>query len=117
MPPLRGDAPGRAARGRGSVPDLSTRALRRQALERLAADVYSASAGKVVEARLRTVATLMRAWGEEPLPPTAAKMRHLCASLKAGGYRSAEAYVSAYRMLAERSGYSLTDDNGAWAPP
>ncbi|CAK0846143.1 unnamed protein product, partial [Prorocentrum cordatum] len=50
---------------------------------------------------------MLRQWGMEPWPLTADKLRALGATLKAGKYRSASMYLSAYRVEAERRGCHL----------
>ena len=73
-------------------------------------DFYAASSRASRVSKLRTVRRLLAAWGDSVLPITCAKVLHLCAALKAGGYRSAESYVSFYRCLAERAGCQLGPD-------
>ena len=107
LPSLRPGAPERLPRRRGQLPDLSTDHLRTRALSELVSNVYAASSRLALLSRLRTAQHILASWGDQLLPPTAPKVMQLCAGLRSVGYRSAEAYVSAYRVFAERSGFTF----------
>ena len=107
--PLRRDAPGRRPRTRGSFPVLDTEEARNAALAAADRDIYAASSIAPHESRVKLVYKAMALWGWYPWPPTAAKVRALGAVLKEGGYISAAAYFSAYRVTAERRGLSFDD--------
>ena len=59
-------------------------------------------------ARLATVKRALAPWGVDPYPATVQKVAYLAVALHAGGYRSAEAYVSAYLVDVERRGGVVT---------
>ena len=107
--PLRRDAPGRRPRTRGSFPVLDTEEARNAALAAADRDIYAASSIAPHESRVRLVYKAMALWGWSPWPPSAPKIRALGAVLKEGGYISAAAYFSAYRVTAERRGLSFDD--------
>jgi hypothetical protein len=107
LPPLRKDAPGRLERTRGALPTLATEEQRSAARSSFEKDVYATSTRRVLEAKLVTVSKAFALWGREPLPPSIESVTELGATLKAGGYRSASSYLTAYRGLIERSGYSI----------
>ena len=69
----------------------------------LVEDFYAASAGATVAAKWRTVVKALGMYDFTPFPPTAQKVLALGAVLKAGGYRSAETYLQAYRTAADRA--------------
>ena len=104
---LRADAPGRAAPKRGALPDLSSSESRVLALEELQRDFVSASGRGPAESRLRTVQHMLGLWGLHPLPPTQQHVLALGATLKKGGYRSPEQYLSTYKVWAERQGFAF----------
>ena len=91
LPSLRPGAPERLPRRRGQLPDLSTDHLRTRTLSELVSNVYAASSRPALLSRLRTAQHILASWGDQLLPPTAPKVMQLCAGLRSGGYRSAEA--------------------------
>ena len=107
-PPLRRDAPGRSEWTRGAPPVLVSEACRREALENLDRGFYAASSIAAVQARRRTIRTLLAPWGLSPAPVTASVLKALGASLKAGGYRSYDSVMSQLKVDAERDGESWT---------
>ena len=108
LPGLRRDGPSRRASGHGAWRPLSP-AERQQAVADLEADVYSASARGPQASRLRTIGAILESWSLPAYPPTPESLRALAASLKAGRYASAAAYLGTYKVEAERQGY-------AWPP-
>jgi len=70
-------------------------------------DVYAASTRATVKYRRRLVDTLLADWSEVAVPISHRKIKCLAASLKAGGYRSASAVLSLYKIDAERRGEVL----------
>ena len=108
FPALRAGGPSRQARGRGSVPDLHTPALREAALESLESDVYAASSVSSVRSRRRCYHAVLSQFGVEPLPANGTKLRFLGAGLKAGGYRSAQNVLSQFKVDAERAGHTFS---------
>ena len=106
-PPLRRDAPGRLERRRGLLPELAAPEDRAAAAAAFDVDIYAASTRRVLLAKLETVERALAKWGHEALPPTDEKVAALGATLKAGGYRSASSYLSAYRGMIERAGFQL----------
>ena len=106
--PIRADAPGRLPRRRGSFPDLSTPVARAQAVEEFRADIYAASSVPGIKSRLRFLAKALRPWQQTPWPITIKKIERIGSALKKGGYRSADSYLSQYRVSAERRGYEIT---------
>ena len=108
VPALRRDAPSRReGGGRAALPHWGSQEEQEAALHILEADVYAASSRDTHIARLRTVVEALSRWGITAFPPTPASWRALAASLKQGGYRSAAAYLSAYRTEAERRGHHV----------
>ena len=71
-------------------------------MEDLRRDFYAASSAPSVAAKWRTVVRALELFEFTPFPPSTRKVLALGAALKAGGYRSAEAYLQAYRTRAER---------------
>ena len=59
------------------------------------------------DSRLKTMAKWLKMWGLDLFPPTVASMKALAASLKAGGYKSANVYLTVYRRECERRGYEI----------
>ena len=70
-------------------------------------DMWSASGHDSMQVKWTTIVKALALWDMLPLPPTTEKFLALGAVLKAGGYRSAPAYLNLYRAHAERSGHSL----------
>ena len=54
--------------------------------------------------KLRTIKAAFAKWGLEAFPPTSMTVMALAATLKKGGYRSAESYLLLYRAECERRG-------------
>ena len=73
------------------------------ATKALVDDFYAASAGATAAAKWRTVVKALGMYDFTPFPPTSQKVLALGAVLKAGGYRSAETYLQAYRTAADRA--------------
>ena len=64
LPGLRADAPGRSARGRGKMPDLTTTAnWREEALKDLDADVSAKTTSVSDSSRWRTITKILAGWG------------------------------------------------------
>ena len=105
--PLREGAPARVAYSRGSIPNLSTDLARESALAIFDRAVYADSASGPNASRLRTCEKIFALWGDPLFLLTQQKVRKLGASLKAGGYRSASAYLSIVRVEACRAGQSI----------
>jgi hypothetical protein len=110
VPPLRSDAPGRAARSRGALPALAPEEERAEALADFHSGIYAATTRRAMEFKLVTVSAALRRWNLELLPPTCEKVIALGATLKAGGYRSALSYLTLYRGHVERGGFQITGD-------
>ena len=102
---LRRDAPVRLPHTTGSFPDLSTSAAREAALSSFNLDIYAPSNRASVASRLRLCERLLDVWGMHMEPPTPKSVTALGASLKAGRYRSAAVYLSAYKAWALRHGH------------
>ena len=107
-PPLRSDAPGRNVRRRGELPALTSTEDRALALASFHTDVYAATTLKAAKHKMATVTAALGKWEFAPLPPDREKIAALGAALKAGGYRSAPSYLTAYRGHIERGGYSIS---------
>ena len=101
---MRMDAPGRLPSSRGSLPALASLSDRASAVDALLSDTYAKSSRGVHSALWRTISTALSKWGHSPLPPTPEKVMALGAALKAGGYSSAENYLSHYKVQCERAG-------------
>ena len=101
---MRMDAPGRLPSSRGSLPALASSSDRASAVDALLSDTYAKSSRGVHTALWRTISTALSKWGHSPLPPTPEKVMALGAALKAGGYSSAENYLSHYKVQCERAG-------------
>ena len=56
---------------------------------------------------------MFRRWGCPPVPPSVRCIFLLGAALKAGRYRAAESYLSAYKMACIRLGYEITQEHQA----
>ncbi len=68
-------------------------------------DIYAPSNRASVASRLRLCERILALWGLPMLPPTPRSISALGASLKAGRYRSASVYVSAYKSWTARHGH------------
>ena len=110
LPGLRQGAPGRAPGGRGRLPDLSSVAEREEALRTLETEVYAESSRKTLDMKMRTVRSALSKWGVPLLPPSMAAIKALRATLKKGGYRSAESYLVLYKNTCERQGLPYSAD-------
>ena len=93
---------------RGTLPDLASEDVRREAMETFKMEFYAASNQQVVRAKWRTITTMLAMWGHVPLPISVDKVFCLGASLKKGQYRSAGSYLSTYKIEAERHGNEIT---------
>ena len=71
---------------------------------------YAASNTHVMEAKWKTITSAVAKWGLVPLPPSREVLLALGAALKAGGYRSADTYISLWRVSCERAGHVLGPD-------
>ena len=109
FPPLRSDAPGRRAHGRGALPSLSSAAERTAALVSLDRDRYASSSLKAQAALWRTTLASLKIFQVEPFPPSREALEALGATLKVGGYTSAENYLSHYRVRCRREGFGFDD--------
>ena len=89
------------------MPALAAPAARAAALADFHADVYAESSRASLGFKLRTVTRMFADWGVELCPPTVEKVYLLGASLKAGGYRSADGYLSLYRSTCARHGHGF----------
>ena len=92
------------------MPELNTVRDRELALDDLVRDVHAPSQRKVVEMKMRTITTAVGKWGVPLFPPSAVAIKALAATLKRGGYRSAESYLLLYRAECERRGTPYTSD-------
>ena len=101
---LRRDAPARQPHATGAIPDLSTAALREEALAELTLDIYAPSNRASVASRIRLCEHFLACWGLPMSPPTPQAIYALGASLKAGRYRSAAVYLSTYKSWIARQG-------------
>ena len=99
----RRDLPGRQPYGRGTLPESMSSTEKEAAMKALVDDFYAASAGATAAAKWRTVVKALGMYDFTPFPPTSQKVLALGAVLKAGGYRSAETYLQAYRTAADRA--------------
>ena len=108
--PLRPDAPERRPRQHGLARWPECRADRAAAWKDFEENTYAASSRAPLRAKLRSIEAALAAWGADPLPPTAVKIRMLGASLRYGAYRAASSYLSAYKLAAQRLGYDFTPD-------
>ena len=75
---------------------------RASALALLESEVKAVSTHSSDDSRLRTMEAWLSKWGLAMFPPTIASFKAVAASLKAGGYKSAQVYLYAYRAAAER---------------
>ena len=105
--PLRRGAADRRPRERGTLPALASPAIRAAALADFHANVYAGSSRASLGFKLRTVTRMFADWGVALCPPTAEKVYLLGASLKKGGYRSADGYLSLYRTTCARHGHGF----------
>ena len=69
LPGLREDAPGRAARSRGSRPVFRDEEDRQDAVAALMKDVYAQSSQKPEATKLEMVLAMLADWKLEPWPP------------------------------------------------
>ncbi len=107
---FRSDAPVVQRSTGGRLPsELTDPDARRQALAQLEADVFSRSNLHVVEAKLRTITRILEFFGLAALPPSREVIWALGAGLKKGRYRTARSYLSQYKGLCNRAGFSLSD--------
>ena len=83
---------------------------RAEALKELDAETLAASSRRSMEIKLRTIRAALGKWNLEMLPPSASSLRALGATLKKGGYRSAESYLSLYKVTCERNGFVFGPD-------
>ena len=63
-----------------------------------------------MEAKWKTITSAVAKWGLVPLPPSKEVLLALGAALKAGGYRSADTYLSLWKVSCERAGHALGTD-------
>ena len=99
----RKDLPGRQPYGRGCLPTAMSAEEKETASKALVDDFYAASAAPSVAAKWKTVEKALLLYDFSPFPPSPQKVLALGAVLKAGGYRSAETYLQAYRTAADRA--------------
>ena len=110
LQPLRQDDPPKYQRSRGVLPTLATPTERDRAVQELVADFYAPSSRKAIEMKLRTCTTAVRRFGLDLFPPSKETVIALGATLKAGGYLSADSYIQLYRTESERRGFAFTTD-------
>ena len=79
-------------------------------MEELTLDYHAPSHRKAVEMKMRTIKAAMDKWGLQLFPPTHLSIKALGATLKKGGYRSAESYLLHYRAECERRSFAYTPD-------
>ena len=89
------------------MPALASEGERAEALRSFTEGIYAPTTAKASLHKLNTVTTALAKFGLALLPPDTEKVAALGAVLKAGGYRSAEAYFTTYRGHLERCGYTL----------
>ena len=92
----------------GKLPELRSVAAREEAIGQLLRDVYAPSSRPPVEAKLRTIEKALAIYEHEFFPPTVEKIVSLGAVLKAGQYRSGDAYLGLYKVTCERRGHTFT---------
>ena len=92
----------------GRLPELRSVAAREEAIGHLLRDVYAPSTRPSVEAKLRTIEKALAIYEHEFFPPTVEKIVALGAVLKAGQYRSGDAYLGLYKVTCERRGHAFT---------
>ena len=107
IPALRDGAPSRLAGKRARMPDLTSQEAQDLALMNLEKGVKADSTHISDNSRLRSMASWLSQWKLELFPPSVATVKALAASLKAGGYRSAEVYLTVYRRECERRGFEV----------
>jgi hypothetical protein len=78
-----------------------------EALHFFHSEVFAPTTLRVMEQKMKTINAALAMCGHLPLPPTTEKIVSLGATLKAGGYRSAESYLTLYKGHAERAGYQF----------
>ena len=110
LPGLRKDAPSRVGQTKGQLPQLATVAEREGAMKALEDDVHAASSRKAVDMKMRTISAALARWAIPLYPPTILSIKALGATLKKGGYRSAESYLLLYKGACERRGFPYTAD-------
>ena len=91
------------------MPNLSTSSAREAAVDAVVAGMYASTTRVVQDAKWSTISKVLGKFGYTPLPLTPDKVLALGGALKAGGYRSASAYLSLYRTVAVRAGDVVTD--------
>ena len=104
---LRAGAPGRRARISSKAVLFETEKAQQEAFENLEKDIKAASTEVSDRSRIATIELWLRRWNLVAFPPTLASFKAVAATLKAGGYRSAEVYLCVYRREAERRGYPV----------
>ena len=117
LPGLRDTAPSRAARGRVSIPDLRSQEAQEEAVLALERDIKAGSTHVSDDSRIRTICRWLKWWHVEPFPPTVASVKALAATLKAGGYKSANEVmrlVPCSGMISEIIRSHASED---WADP
>ena len=108
LPPLRWDAPHRRDRGRGRLAVLSNPHERDVAIDELVADFHSSSSKKTLQGKWSTIEKALSAWGLACFPPSRDTVLALAASLKSGGYVTADSYLYQYRLACERKGHAFS---------
>ena len=89
------------------MPSLASEGERAEALKSFNEGIYAPTTARASLHKLTTVSTALAKFGFALLPPDTEKVAALGAVLKAGGYRSSEAYFTTYRGHLERAGYTL----------
>ena len=107
---MRSGAPARVRPLRKNLASLATLQIQQQALQEFSQAVFADSSRESVCSKLRTIERIFALWAIEPIPPTVRSVAILGASLKWCGYRSAEAYLSTYRVASKRLGFEITPE-------
>ena len=76
---------------------------RDEAMGSLQRDVYAPSNQHVVKYRWRTIERALALFGHVPFPPSVQKVLALGAVLKHGKYKSADVYLSLFKVECERA--------------
>ena len=81
-----------------ALASAATAAAREETLAELRADMYAASSQGPRDSTWATWCALAEAWQVPPLPMSSDTILKVVGSLKKGGYRSAQQYVSRARL-------------------
>ena len=89
------------------MPDLSSQDVQDMAVIQLERGIKADSTHVSDDSRLCSMASWLQQWKPDLFPPTVATVKALAASLKAGGYRSANVYLHVHKRECERRGYEI----------